>query len=141
MCDWGWDIAGYNPRVDNVIKDMANFLRSNPSGASVQSIAHYGQLISAGKPTFARYDWGAGQNKKVYGQETAPEYDMSKFNMPLVIARGTADDLSTDGNLDDLLQRIGTPPIKIFTLTDWNHHTFEIPKFPEDIFSIIDDQL
>lgn len=141
LCNMGWDISGYDTNVDNVIKNMGDFLRHNPNGASVQSMAHYSQLISAKKPTFAKYDWGAAKNSQLYGQDTPTDYDMSTFNVPLVIARGTTDNLSTSGNLGDLLQKIGTAPVKIFTLEGWNHHTFEIPVHPELIFDIIDEQL
>jgi pimeloyl-ACP methyl ester carboxylesterase len=141
LCNLGWDFSGYDPKFDNTIKDMGNFMRHNPNGASVQSMAHFGQLISAKKPTFAKYDWGADKNFELYGQDTPTEYDMSTFNLPLVVARGTADNLSTSGNLDELLQRIGTPPVKIFTLEGWNHHTWEIPVQAELILNIIDEQL
>lgn len=141
LCDMGWDISGFNTRVDNVKENMDNFLKSNPSGASVQSIAHFGQLISAAKPTFAKYDWGTDKNQELYGQATPMEYDVSNFHVPLIVVRGSADDLSTEGNLNELVQRIGTLPVGITVLNDWNHHTFEIPRFPEDIFKIIDAQL
>lgn len=64
-----------------------------PAGASVQSIVHYGQMIS--RSDMVLYDWGSKQiNHQKYGQDTPPEIDLGKIaSVPVAMFVGTQDDL------------------------------------------------
>ena len=45
--------------------------------SSTRTLAHYSQLATNGG-RFAKYDFGKEGNMVKYGQETAPDYDLSK---------------------------------------------------------------
>jgi pimeloyl-ACP methyl ester carboxylesterase len=63
-----------------------------PSGASVHSFVHFGQVIKAKK--FQDFDWGQKRNQQIYGQDSPPEIDISKItDVPLAMFVGSVDDL------------------------------------------------
>ncbi|CAG0900835.1 unnamed protein product [Darwinula stevensoni] len=55
-------------------------LTYTPAGASMQTIIHFVQEVSARK--FQHFDWGREGNLEHYGQEEPPEYDISEVNTP-----------------------------------------------------------
>lgn len=64
-----------------------------PSGASVQSLIHYAQMIKT--KDFFLYDWGSKKDNQVrYGQDTPPIVNLQQIkSLPTVMFVGTADDL------------------------------------------------
>jgi len=38
--------------------------------------------------TFQQYDWGKAENRKRYGSDTPPRYDLSKFSVPTAVFSG-----------------------------------------------------
>jgi len=66
----------------------------SPAGTSVQNIIHFGQLINTGN--FQAYDYGDAQtNRKHYGTDYPPLYDMSTFDIPVAFYSGDVDWLAT----------------------------------------------
>lgn len=64
-----------------------------PSGSSLKQFLHFAQLISSGR--FQKYDYGATLNQKYYGQELAPEIDISTITrVPIGLFVGSQDELA-----------------------------------------------
>ncbi|XP_014226292.1 lipase 3-like isoform X1 [Trichogramma pretiosum] len=53
------------------------------AGSSIRELTHYGQLIKSHK--FEQFDWGKEENKRIYGDDDPPEYDLSKVNVPVAL--------------------------------------------------------
>ncbi|GIY22139.1 gastric triacylglycerol lipase [Caerostris darwini] len=71
---------------------MGVYAAHTPAGSSAKSVAHYGQLVESGK--FNKYDYGKKENLVRYGQETPPEYDLTKITTPVALMWGLNDDLA-----------------------------------------------
>ena len=63
-----------DPSVDSSAR-LAVMSGHFPSGTSLRCLVHYGQMVNSGN--FQRYDFGEYENKKKYGQKTAPMIDMT----------------------------------------------------------------
>lgn len=70
-------------------KYLPVIIAHTPAGASVHTIAHYGQLINTGE--FSKYDYGAIGNMKHYGQAKPPPYNLSKVTAPVGLFWGNTD--------------------------------------------------
>lgn len=61
-----------------------------PGGTSFKSLDHFHQIYN--KKSFTKYDYGAEANLKKYGQEVAPDYDLSKcLGVPIALFCGLKD--------------------------------------------------
>ena len=67
---------------------MAHF----PSGSSTKNFVHYQQMLK--KDQFKMFDYGEKKNMKIYGQKTAPHYDLSKITFPVHLYVGKYDRLA-----------------------------------------------
>lgn len=56
-------------------------LSHTPAGASTQTILHYAQMILSGQ--FRQYDYGILDNRRKYGTDEPPNYDLSKVDVPV----------------------------------------------------------
>ena len=64
-----------------------------PAGSSLKQFLHFAQLISSGR--FQKYDYGTTLNKQYYGQELAPEIDISTITkVPIGLFVGSEDELA-----------------------------------------------
>lgn len=81
----------FHGKIDNSAR-WADKMAHSPAGAGWRTLAHYAQIIK--NKRFQRWDYGADENNKRYGQPTAPDYDLSKIEVPLAIAHGDVDQLS-----------------------------------------------
>uniref|UniRef100_A0A146LJT0 Gastric triacylglycerol lipase n=1 Tax=Lygus hesperus TaxID=30085 RepID=A0A146LJT0_LYGHE len=70
----GFDAKQFNESLIPMIVDQG------PSGASVKQLTHFGQLANNGGK-FSMYDYGSTGNREHYGQDTAPEYDLTKITV------------------------------------------------------------
>ena len=69
-------------------------LKDYPAGGGYQAVVYYLQLaVKEGQ--FTRYDFGAIENFKKYGQVTPPEIPIDKFPVPTGLFVGTLDELAT----------------------------------------------
>lgn len=59
------------------------------AGSSSRSIIHYAQ--SANSALFRQFNHGKAKNLELYGQETPPEYDISKITAPVALYWGAND--------------------------------------------------
>ncbi|KAF8771251.1 gastric triacylglycerol lipase-like [Argiope bruennichi] len=75
-----------------------------PAGTSLKSIIHYAQLYLSGK--FAKYDYGKKGNLAHYGQETPPEFDLSRITAPVAISWASHDNLADPTDVKLLLKKL-----------------------------------
>ena len=52
--------------------------------------------------------FSASENKKVYGSETPPDYDLSKIKSPLVLFVGTLDQFAVEQDCEVLMKQLTT---------------------------------
>lgn len=57
------------------------FVSHTPAGTSVKNMVHFAQLVR--EKRFQKYDYGRSKNIEVYGQETPPEYNVSRVTAPV----------------------------------------------------------
>ncbi|XP_063627480.1 lipase 1-like [Cydia splendana] len=69
-------IGGYNP--DGIELEFVSVIFNQyPAGTSRKALEHYTQIFLSGK--FAQFDYGPVKNRRVYGNVTPLEYDLSKI--------------------------------------------------------------
>lgn len=72
-----------------------------PAGVSLGQILHFAQLIRSGK--FQQFDYDdVDLNKKKYGQETPPEFDVSKITADIYTYKSEDDTTTTIKNIEEL---------------------------------------
>jgi lysosomal acid lipase/cholesteryl ester hydrolase len=81
-------MAGYNADQLNTTA-LPVIMGHTPAGASVRSLVHYAQLVNTA--TFRKYNYGKATNLEIYGQETPPNYDISKITAPVALYWGQND--------------------------------------------------
>lgn len=101
-------ICGFNERNLNTSR-LPTYVAYAPSGTSVKNMAHWAQLIrrawDTGRPAFGRYDYGAqcstpsgapaACNRRVYGSDRPPRYDLSRLtDVPVALFSGGQDKLA-----------------------------------------------
>lgn len=81
---------------DTTLNDPARaqvYLGHFPSGTSMKTLDHYGQIITSGE--MRRYDYGSSHNEKVYGQKVPPTIDLTSISkVPIAMFVGTKDELA-----------------------------------------------
>jgi hypothetical protein len=94
LCELGdYLVADEDVTLDNE-KRLQVYLGHFPSGTSLRSLDHYGQILNHDK--FANYDFGKSGNKARYGTDTAPEINLQAISkVPIAMFVGTSDELAT----------------------------------------------
>lgn len=82
-------IMGYN--FDQMDPELLPVLMGHmPAGSSARNLVHYAQGVNSGK--FRKYDYGTkARNREAYGQDTPPDYDISKITAPVALYWGEND--------------------------------------------------
>jgi pimeloyl-ACP methyl ester carboxylesterase len=109
-------ICGFNP--DNVdAKRLPIYLSYAPSGTSVKNMRHWAQHVRRAQKTktytFTKFDygdvcstpsgWPINCNQRVYGNPTAPQYDIESTHMPpTAIFYGIPDKLADPNDVEAL---------------------------------------
>ncbi|BBN06468.1 hypothetical protein Mp_3g21430 [Marchantia polymorpha subsp. ruderalis] len=102
------------------------YLKYFPQAISSYNINHFGQIRRSGK--FQKYDRGAAENLKVYGQKDPPLYDLSKYpseSFPQLFFIGGRDQVANPRDAARLLSEL--PSIgdrEVVTLPDYGHEDF-----------------
>mmetsp|Transcript_64761 Transcript_64761/g.75299 ORF Transcript_64761/g.75299 Transcript_64761/m.75299 type:complete len:397 (+) Transcript_64761:27-1217(+) len=93
--NWKWmcsksieNLSDRDPSVDN-IERMNVFGSHYPASTSFRNVLHWKQSIISGN--FSMFDFGPAENMKRYGQETAPEYDLSLIKEKVAMFVGSDD--------------------------------------------------
>jgi len=80
------------------------YMTHTPAGTSAQNVVHFGQMIQSGK--FQKHDYGFIGNLWHYGVTTAPEYVVSKMEVPTVLFWGGKDTLADPEDVQGLIPKI-----------------------------------
>ena len=107
-----------------------------PSGTSLRDVMHFSQLVRSKK--FAQFDYGTVQNMVNYGQNEAPEYDLSKIMNKVCLFIGKNDRLATIADNRILRDKLISIEKLVFykEYDNMGHLTFFVPKdfsYNEDI--------
>lgn len=143
LCDPQEDIfGGFDTSVDNIDNILSTYLAHNPSGTSVKTYAHYGQLISPGpygKPIFNKFDYvNKTENQAHYSQDTPPDYDLSLINVEMHLIRESKDIGATEENVNIQLSKLQKNIWKLYLIPNWLHATVMYSIDPKPIFDIFD---
>ena len=65
---------------------LDTIVHHTPTGASTYTILHYAQEVNTAK--FSHFDYGESENMKIYGQKSAPDYDLAKVTAPIALYFG-----------------------------------------------------
>ena len=90
-----------------------------PAGTSLKNLMHYFQEVKSGR--FEKYDYGVLGNFKRYGTWSAPEYDISKIDVPTVIISGSIDGLAPPRDVKWTREQLPNV-IKFVEIKDYNHN-------------------
>ena len=132
--------AGGDSKVDYY--ERLNVAMSNlPSGAGYRNFVHYGQLIGAETEAFRRFDYGKDENKKKYGQDTPPDYDLDAITFPIAMFAGGKDVLADPKDVAWFHDKMKTQTVHFEMLPEFDHMTFAIARdmsfFTKDAMSVI----
>lgn len=77
-----------------------------PIGTSYQNLRHFVQINRA--KNFLMYDYGASKNKKRYGQEKPPAYDVGRIAVKTALFSSQGDNMADPKDVSLLVERLGT---------------------------------
>jgi len=80
------------------------YLTHTPAGTSVQNVVHFGQMIESGK--FQKHDFGFIGNAWHYGTVKAPEYVVSRMEVPTILYWGGKDILADPEDVRGLIPKL-----------------------------------
>ncbi|KAJ2954190.1 hypothetical protein O0L34_g2426 [Tuta absoluta] len=90
-------------------------------GASTLQFVHYGQLVGSGR--FCRFDFGEELNRRVYGADRPPRYELSRVTTPVELFYSQNDWLSDPSDVQQLVAEL--PDVAASTsVTNYNHLDF-----------------
>mmetsp|Transcript_4994 Transcript_4994/g.3621 ORF Transcript_4994/g.3621 Transcript_4994/m.3621 type:complete len:240 (+) Transcript_4994:558-1277(+) len=95
ICEFGVQIfADEDTSLDDSTR-LNVYMGHFPSGTSLKCLDHYAQSIQT--DAFRRYDYGGSDNMIIYGQENAPDIDLTKLkgDVPIAMFVGQKDELAT----------------------------------------------
>ncbi|XP_052873572.1 lipase 1-like [Anopheles cruzii] len=75
-----------------------------PAGSSTKQWAHFGQEVVSGH--FRPFDYGPAENRRQYGSETPPDYNLANVWVPVVIYYGLADELVHPADVSLLAEKL-----------------------------------
>ncbi|TPP39705.1 Gastric triacylglycerol lipase [Fasciola gigantica] len=113
--------TGFDKQNINMTR-LPVYLAHTPAGTSVRNAVHYCQAMVSDR--FQQFDYGKAINKEKYGQETPPEYDLSKFTVRTVLYHGGNDWLAVPEDIKKLANHIGKAVINRYLLPTYNHLDF-----------------
>ncbi|KAF6216012.1 hypothetical protein GE061_000349 [Apolygus lucorum] len=127
----GFDSQQFNLTLMPIIADQG------PSGASVKQLVHFGQQTHNGGK-FTKYDYGWFANHAVYGQFTAPEYDLSKITVPINLHYSLNDWLAGVVDVQRLHDHLPQSTMIEVPLPAFNHLDF---MWAKDVRSLLYDDM
>ncbi|CAM6121294.1 unnamed protein product [Calypogeia fissa] len=92
-----------------------------PQPTSTFNLNHLSQGLNRGN--FAKYDMGAVNNTKAYGQPTAPNYDVTTFpaDLPMLYVTGGIDAIADPKDVAYLLSLLPSSNRVVFPLSNYGH--------------------
>ena len=94
LCNGILAIADADAKYDNTAR-IPYYVKHAPSGSALMQVYHYKQWVKqSGKhPEFTMYDYGSRQNQAIYGQKTAPTWNLGYIKAPVRAYVGRQDNL------------------------------------------------
>lgn len=142
VCDFGYmtdpDPFTMNYEANGWVVNAA------PAGYSMQCIEHYGQLIDQNKinPAFKKYDYGSYQlNKKHYGQDFPPLYDLSNITNDVFLYFGQLDRLADSTDVKRIAPLLKNAKVVQQELMYWGHNAFINAKKLDEFYGQVIQQL
>lgn len=122
--------------IQSTIRILNNHI---PSGASVKSLLHYGQLMGISR--FRQFDYGAENNMKIYNRSTPPDYSLKNCTVPVAIIYSDHDTLVSERDVRRLPNEL--PNVMIIRRVDddtFNHLDFILASDAKELVydSIVD---
>lgn len=132
--------------LNNILGRINILLAYFPSGDSVRSYEHYGQLIYKtdihGDAVFQAYDYmSEEENMKNYNQKTPTVWNFRDWDIDAAFIAMAEDNLGTQGNIANLLKQIDPKYYTYSTIPKFAHITPIIPKHPELEFDLLEKAL
>merc|ERR1712141_300865 len=114
-------LCGFDePQVNKTL--LETIMHHTPAGASTDSFVHFAQEINSKR--FSAFDYG-NENSDIYGQDTPPEYDLTKVNVPIGLYWGENDWLAHPSDILRLLTKLPNVAHNYEVPYDaWNHLDF-----------------
>lgn len=132
-------LSGHETKVDKTF--LSVILGHWPTASSTLQFVHYGQLVESER--FSRFDYGEERNMIKYGQSSAPDYDLSKIVVPVVLYYSPKDFLSNPQDvltLKDHLPNVnGLVLLKDFTHIDYIYATDAVDLVYNNVIKRIDN--
>ncbi|XP_044594619.1 lipase 1-like isoform X2 [Cotesia glomerata] len=91
----GFEDHQFNSTLLNPILD------NYPAGTSFKNLIHFSQDVEFN--VFAKYDYGEGENLKIYNSSKPPDYDLSKVTSPTALIYSKADWYSNPTDVEALI--------------------------------------
>lgn len=103
---------------------------SSPGGYSTQCLVHFAQLIAQNRqaPYFSKYDYGSyEENKKHYGQNIPPLYDLGLIRSKVFLYMGESDQLADSTDVKMIPANLPNAQVKLTPVPRWGHCVFTEP--------------
>jgi len=95
-------LAGFDePQTNQTL--LETIIHHTPAGASTNTLLHYAQEINSKR--FCAFDYG-DDNQNIYGQDTPPDYDLSKVTAPIALYWGDNDWLAQQTDILRLITKL-----------------------------------
>ena len=96
-----------------------------PAGTSSKNLRHWMQIYNSKR--LAKYDYGSKKNLEIYGNQTSPEYDLSKFKnykVKSLLYTSDKDPFSNFDDLNHLTKYLNEKYVPIKRMKNYNHMDF-----------------
>lgn len=114
-------ISDADPDLDNFNRwDV--FIGHFPGGTSVMNMLHFQQMVLQEDYRLQKFDYGTELNMKMYGQPTAPDYNLGNIQFKVNLFAGTSDKLADPTDVAQLAKDFG--PIANLQNFNMGHMTF-----------------
>ncbi|XP_015112569.1 lipase 1 [Diachasma alloeum] len=132
LCGYPFELAlGEDREQFYISEEFVDLMCHYPAGTSSKVFQHYGQLIRSGK--FEHFkNSKRTTNREAYGQDQAPEYNVTNIRAPTIIFEGQNDPLSTSKNVQNLIDELSSD-------IELKHQIIEYEKFDHMDFVVAKD--
>ncbi|XP_013114391.2 lipase 3 [Stomoxys calcitrans] len=109
MCSNFMYLLNGDTDAGNMNKTVAAHLsETHPAGASSTQVLHYMQEYETGR--FCQFDYGVAENRKKYGRDTPPDYDVTRITATLFFYYSDADTLADVQDVEYLASLLPNEP-------------------------------
>ncbi|XP_053618058.1 gastric triacylglycerol lipase-like isoform X2 [Plodia interpunctella] len=91
------------------------------AGTSMKDFVHWGQVRKNG---FNHYDFGASKNLEIYGQKTAPPYNLSSVTTKWIFFAGLNDYVAPVADVQKLVSAMPNAELCVLKDKNWGHLDF-----------------